>query len=118
MSKADKAERAALAAQVRPPRVAHAISAALDLEQRNSALRRHLSPFVIRHQHLRGYREHFVGKQAALLGVHGSPTFNWSPGMEVRGSDELAQYLMMRAVALVVMLPTRFSEIIAGFLKI
>lgn len=99
--KADKADRTLLAAQVRPPRVAHAISAALDLEQRNSALRRHLSPFVIRHQHHRGYREHFVGKQAALVGGHGSPTFNWSPGMEVRGSDELAQYLMMRAVALV-----------------
>ncbi len=97
---AEASERPALAAQVRPPRVAHAIVAALDLEQRNSELRRHLRPFVIRHQHPRGYREHFVGNQAALTGSHGSPTFNWSPGMEVRGNDELAQYLMMRAVAL------------------
>ena len=97
---AEGAERPALAAQVRPPRIAHAITAALDLEQRNSELRRHLRPFVIRHQHPRGYREHFVGNQAALIGIHGSPTFNWSPGMEVRGNDELAQYLMMRAVAL------------------
>jgi hypothetical protein len=97
----DGLERLALAAQVRPPRIAHAIIAALDLEQRNSELRRHLRPFVIRHQHLRGYREHFVGNQAAALtGSHGSPTFNWWPGMEVRGDDELAQYLMMRAVAL------------------
>lgn len=95
----DKSERAALADQVRPPRLAHAIVAALDLEQRNSELRRHLRPFVIRHQHPRGYREHFVGNQAPPDG-HGSPTFNWSPGMEVRGNDELAQYLMMRAVAL------------------
>jgi hypothetical protein len=92
--------RPALAAQVRPPRIAHAIIAALDLEQRNSELRRHLRPFVIRHQHPRGYREHFVGHKAARSGVHGSPTFNWSPGIEVRGNDELSQYLMMRAVAL------------------
>jgi hypothetical protein len=97
---AEKSERPALADQVRPPRIAHAIVAALDLEQRNSELRRHLRAFVIRHQHPRGYREHFVGKQADLAGGHGSPTFNWSPGMEVRGNDELAQYLMMRAVAL------------------
>ena len=98
---ADKAERAELAAEVRPPRIAHAISAALDLEQRNSALRRHLRPFVIRHQHQRGYREHFVGRQAIQANGHGSPTFSWSPGVEVRGNDEIAQYLMMRAVALV-----------------
>ncbi len=61
---AEKSERPALADQVRPPRIAHAIVAALDLEQRNSELRRHLRPFVIRHQHPRGYREHFVGNQA------------------------------------------------------
>jgi hypothetical protein len=96
----DGPERPVLAAQVRPPRIAHAIVAALDIQQRNSELRRHLRPFVIRHQHPRGYREHFVGNQAALTGIHGSPIFNWWPGMEVRGNDELAQYLMMRAVAL------------------
>jgi len=96
----EESERPVLAAQVRPPRIAHAITAALDLEQRNSELRRHLRPFVIRHQHRRVYRENFVGNQASLTGIHGSPTFNWSPGMEVRGNNELAQYLMMRAVAL------------------
>lgn len=58
---AEESEREVLAAQIRPPRVAHAIVASLDLEQRNSELRRHLRPFVIRHQHPRGYREHFVG---------------------------------------------------------
>jgi hypothetical protein len=42
-------ERPALAAQVRPPRIAHAIIAALDLEQRNSKLQQHLHLFVIRH---------------------------------------------------------------------
>lgn len=93
-------DRQALAVQIRPPRVSHAIVAALDLEQGNRALRRHLHPFVIRHQHPRGYREHFVGNKAASTDGHGSPTFSWSPGMEVRGNDELAQYLMMRAVAL------------------
>jgi hypothetical protein len=98
--KAERSERQTRAAQIRPPRVAHAIAAALDLEQRNSDLRRHLRPFVIRHQHLRGYREHFVGNQAALAGNHGSRSFSWSPGMEVSGNDELAQYLMMRAVGL------------------
>ena len=98
--KAERSERQGLIAAIRPPRVAHAISAALDLEQRNSDLRRHLRPFVIRHQHPRGYREHFVGNEAALTGNRGSPSFSWSPGMEVRGNDELAQYLMMRAVAL------------------
>jgi hypothetical protein len=97
---AEESERHVLAAQIRPPRVAHAVVAALDLEKRNSELRRHLRPFVVRHQHPRGYREHFVGNQAALTGNHGSPTFAWSPGMEVRGNDELAHYLMMRAVAL------------------
>jgi hypothetical protein len=97
---AEESEQSVLAAQVRPPRIAHAIGASLDLEQRNSQLRRHLCPFVIRHQHLRGYREHFVGNHAALIGNEGSATFNWSPGMDVRGKDELAHYLMMRAVAL------------------
>ena len=41
-----------------------------------------------------------MGNQAALSGVQGNPAFSWSPGMEVRGNNELAQYLMMRAVAL------------------
>ncbi len=100
VGKADEAERAGLAAQVRPPRVAHALAAALDLERRNAELKRHLHPFVIRHQHSRGYREHFVGHLAARSGVSGSRSFSWSPGIEVRGNDELAQYVMMRAVAL------------------
>jgi len=97
---AAEAEQPTLAAQIRPPRVAHALVAALDLKQRNGELRRHLCPFVIRHQHPRGYREYFVGNQAALVGNHGSPAFSWSPGIEVRGNYELAHYLMMRAVAL------------------
>jgi superfamily II DNA or RNA helicase len=97
---AEELERHVLAAQLCPTRIAHAVRAALDLEQRNCELRRHLRPFVIRHQHPRGYREHFVGNQAAATGNHGSPTFAWSPGMEVGGNDELPQYLMMRAVAL------------------
>jgi hypothetical protein len=58
------------------------------------------SSFVIRHQHPRGYREHFVGNRAEATKFPGSPTFQWAPGMEVRGNDELAQYLMMRAIAL------------------
>jgi hypothetical protein len=93
-------ERQELAVQIRPPRVSHAIIAAMDLERRNAALQKHLHPFVIRHQHPRGYREHFVGHQVAAESSHGSPTFSWSPGMEIRGDDELTQYLMMRAVAL------------------
>ena len=97
---AAETERQELAVQIRPPRVSHAIIAAMDLERRNAALRKHLRPFVIRHQHPRGYREHFVGYKAASINGHGSPTFSWSPGMEIRGDDELAQYLMMRAVAL------------------
>lgn len=92
--------RPELAGQIRPPRVSHAIVAALDLERRNSALRQHLQAFVIRHRHPRGYRGHFVGNKVESTNSHGSPTFSWSPGMEVRGNDELAQYLMMRAVAL------------------
>ena len=79
----------------------HAIVAALDLEQRNSELRRYLYPFVIRHQHARGYREHFVGNQAASWpATTEAGAFSWSPGMDISGDDELAQYLMMRAVAL------------------
>jgi len=97
---AERPEPKVLAAEIRPPRVAHALVAALDLKQRNSELQRHLRPFVIRHQHARGYRGHFVGNQATLASNHGSPNFSWSPGMEVRGNDELAQYLMMRAIAL------------------
>ena len=97
---AAESDRQELAVQIRPPRVSHAIIAAMDLERRNAALRKHLRPFVIRHQHPRGYREHFVGQKAASENGHGSPTFSWSPGMEIRGDDELAQYLMMRAVAL------------------
>jgi len=94
-------DQQALVSQIRPPRVSHAINAALNLGRCNSELRRHLHPFLIRHQHLRGYREHFVGhKAAAVAGSHGSPSFSWSPGMEVHGNDELAQFLMMRAVAL------------------
>jgi len=97
---AEGSERKVLADLIRPPRIMHAINAALDLEQRNSELRQHLQPFVIRHQHPRVYRENFVGNQASLTGGHGSPTFNWSPGIEVRGDNELPQYLMMRAIAL------------------
>ena len=97
---AAESERQELAIQIRPPRVSHAIIAAMDLEGRNASLRKNLRPFVIRHQHPRRYREHFVGHKAASINGHGSPTFSWSPGMEIRGDDELAQYLMMRAVAL------------------
>ena len=100
VSQANVAERATLGAQIRPPRVAHAVAAAIDLERRNADLRRHLHPFVIRHQHLRGYREHFVGRLAARSNQQGSQSFGWSPGIDVRGDDELAQYVMMRAVAL------------------
>ena len=100
VTNAAESEQEALVAKIRPPRVAHALSAAMDLERRNAELRRHLRPFVIRHQHPRGYREHFVGNQAALTGIHGVPCFSWSPGMEVHGHGELAHYLMVRAVAL------------------
>lgn len=96
----DESERQGLAGQIRPPRVSHAIVAALHLERCNQALRQHLHAFVIRHHHSRGYREYFVGRSARSTNK-GSPTFSWSPGMEVRGNDELLQYLMMRAVALV-----------------
>jgi len=97
---APELERHKLAVEIRPPRVSHAVVAALDLEGRNAALRKHLRPFVIRHQHPRGYREHFVGYKAASANGRGSPTFSWSPGMKIDGKDELAQYVMMRAVAL------------------
>jgi hypothetical protein len=98
--KATKEERRPLAEEFRPPRIGHAITAALDLETKNAALRRHLRPFVIRHQHPRGYREHFVGGRVEATGRHGTASFSWAPGMEVTGNDELAHYLMMRAVAL------------------
>ena len=100
VTNAAESEQHELAAQIRPPRVAHALAAALDLERQNAELRRHLRPFLIRHQHPRGYREHFVGNQAALADNQGSLSFSWWPGMEVRGHEELAHYLMMRAVAL------------------
>jgi hypothetical protein len=97
----EESERQGLAGQIRPPRVSHAIVAALDLEQSNQALRHHLHAFVIRHHHSPGYREYFVGRSAGATINRGSSTFSWSPGMEVRGHEELLQYLMMRAVALV-----------------
>lgn len=93
-------EQTALARQIRPPRIAHALEAALELDQLNTELQKHLHPFVIRHQHPRGYREHFVGHNAEVGHETGSPYFSWAPGLEVRGNDELAHYLMMRAVAL------------------
>jgi len=96
----EPSEQRGLARQVRPPRIAHAMEAALELEQLNTELQKHLHPFVIRHQHARGYREHFVGQHAEVGHGHGNLYFNWAPGMEVHGHDELAQYLMMRAVAL------------------
>ena len=96
----ESTDRETLAKQVRPPRIAHAIEAALQLEQFNTELRKHLRPFVIRHQHLRGYREHFVGRYADVEHEEGSQHFSWAPGLEVRGQDELVHYLMMRAVAL------------------
>jgi len=93
-------EQKALARQIRPPRVAHAIETALDLQDLNQQLQKHLRPFVIRHQHPRGYREHLVGKRADIGNGPGTLHFSWAPGMEVLGNDELAHYLMMRAVAL------------------
>ncbi|MEX2215956.1 MAG: helicase-related protein [Phycisphaeraceae bacterium] len=99
MATADS-DRPALAGQICPPRVKHAIAAAMELERRNTSLRRHLRPIVIRHQHRRGYREHFVGEAAASSSSRGSSDFTWFPGIEIRGNDELPHYLMMRAVAL------------------
>ena len=97
---ADQDEQTALARQVRPPRIAHALEAALELGHLNTELQKHLHPFVIRHQHPRGYREHFVGQNAEVGHATGSLHFSWAPGLEVRGDDELAHYLMMRAVSL------------------
>jgi len=93
-------ERRPLARQVRPPRIAHAIETGLELEELNQRLRKYLHPFVIRHQHPRGYREHLVGRRADIGNGHGTLHFSWAPGIEVLGNDELAHYLMMRAVAL------------------
>jgi hypothetical protein len=102
IAEAEESERLARAQQARPPRVAHALEAALELEARNHDLEQYLRPFVIRHQHPRGYREHFVGRFADAHNNNGdgSPHFNWAPGLEVNGRDELAHYLMMRAVTL------------------
>ncbi len=98
--RANREEQTALARQIRPPRIAHAVEAALELNHLNKELQKHLHPFVIRHQHPRGYREYFVGHNAELGHEKGSPHFSWAPGLDVRGNDELAHYLMMRAVAL------------------
>ncbi len=100
VSSADPGEQYSLAKQVRPPRIAHALEAALELEQLNTQLQRHLHTFVIRHQHPRGYREHFVGRHADGNHNNGTLHLSWAPGLEVRGHDELAHYMMMRAVAL------------------
>ena len=54
VTNAAESEQEALAVQTCPPRVAHALAAALDLERRNAELRRHLRPFVVRHQHAAG----------------------------------------------------------------
>jgi hypothetical protein len=97
---AEVTEQQALARQVRPPRVAHAVEAAIELQELSSTLEKHLRPFVIRHLHARSYREHFVGRFADAVHGQGSWHFSWAPGLEVRGHDELAHYLMMRAVAL------------------
>lgn len=94
------ADQKHFATQIRPPRIAHAIDAALELELSNQRLQCLLRPFVIRHQHPRGYREHFVGQHADVGQGSGTLHFSWAPGIEVKGRDELAQYLMMRSVAL------------------
>ncbi|MDB4367974.1 DEAD/DEAH box helicase [Mariniblastus sp.] len=93
-------DRNNLAKQLRPPRLAHAFETALELEQHNTRLQKHLSSFVIRHQHPRGYREHFVGNRAEPGNTKGTFHFGWAPGLDVRGDDELVHYLMMRAVSL------------------
>ncbi len=85
---------------LRPPRVAHALEAAVELSVSNKSLRGHLRPFVIRHMHPRGYREHFVGRNADRASQHGTEHFSWAPGMDVGGDEELSHYLMMRAIAL------------------
>jgi hypothetical protein len=100
VSNAAPAERIKMASQIRPQRLSRAMVAALNLEQLNSKLQGHLHPFVIRHQHPRGNREHFVGRHAEVGQENGSLHFSWAPGLEVRGDEELAHYVMMRAVAL------------------
>ena len=98
--RASKESSAQAAQQLRPPRVANAIMAALNLVQCNRNLRKHLHPFVIRQHRQRGYREHFIGRLALLEAGAGTPHFAWAPGIEVCGNEELAHYLMMRAVSL------------------
>jgi hypothetical protein len=93
-------EQVSLAEQLRPPRISHALKTALELEHLNQGLRRQLRPFVIRHQHLRDYRSHFVGSNTVRDTAAGTTHFSWAPGLEVEGQNELAHYLMMRAVAL------------------
>lgn len=88
------------AAAIRPQRVARALEAAVKLRQSNVSLQEELGRLVIRHRHLRGYREHFVGRAARAGETKGSAHFAWMPGLEVNGSSELAHYLMMRSVAL------------------
>jgi hypothetical protein len=85
---------------LRPPRIAHALEAGLDLGASNRALQENLRPFVIRHLHVRGYREHFVGGSLPGGLERGTAHFSWAPGLEVTGDEELAHYCMMRAVAL------------------
>ncbi len=85
---------------LRPPRVAHAVQAALELQTANRQLQEQLRRFVIRHRRDRRHREHFVGCRAEPGNGPGTPEFRWAPGLEVRGGDELPHYLMMRAVSL------------------
>lgn len=89
-----------LANQLRPPRIAHALNTVLELEQLNQSLRKQLNPFVIRHQNIRDYRSHFVGADSINSSATGTAHFSWAPGLEVEGPNELAHYLMMRAVSL------------------
>jgi hypothetical protein len=92
--------RRELARALRPPRIAHALEAALDLGSSNRTLTENLRPFVIRHLHVRGYREHYIGGRLPGSGERGTLHFSWAPGLEVSGDEELAHYAMMRAVAL------------------
>jgi hypothetical protein len=85
---------------VRPPRIAHALEAGLELDASNRALQEALRPFVIRHLHVRGYREHFVGGHLPGGAERGTAHFSWAPGLEVTSDEELSHYCMMRAVAL------------------
>jgi hypothetical protein len=93
-------DRVQFANQLRPPRIAHALNTAIELEQLNQGLRKQLKPIVIRHQHIRDYRSHFVGSDSVNSSVPGTTHFSWAPGLEVEGQNELAHYLMMRAVSL------------------